>query len=214
MPELSKKLDRFTSALLSEASAEAERVSKELKERHDAALSSAEDQVLLEAYDYIHREVSRIRSEQGRLVSRHMLERKQALFRRREEIASEVFALVRARTAAFTRTEAYPRRLSQLLREALIPLSGAEDTVVYLREEDLPLAGALIAQAGRPLTIQAGPVRMGGLIAQSHSLGLRIDSSFDANMEELRGHFASLVGLSLVDAADDGTLEGGTRDHE
>ena len=47
MPELSKKLDRFTSALLSEASAEAERVSKELKERHDAALSSAEDQVLL-----------------------------------------------------------------------------------------------------------------------------------------------------------------------
>ena len=213
MPELSKKLDRFTSALLSEASAEAERVSKELKERHDAALSSAEDQVLLEAYDYIHREVSRIRSEQGRLVSRHMLERKQAL-RRREEIASEVFALVRARTAAFTRTEAYPRRLSQLLREALVPLSGAEDTVVYLREEDLPLADALIAQTGRPLTIQAGPIRMGGLIAQSQSLGLRVDSSFDANMEELRGHFASLVGLSLVDAADDGALEGGTRDHE
>ena len=55
---------------------------------------------------------------------------------------------------------------------------------------------------------------MGGLIAQSQSLGLRIDSSFDANMEELRGHFASLVGLSLVDAADGGTLEGGTRDHE
>ncbi|OUQ22327.1 hypothetical protein B5E80_14305 [Flavonifractor sp. An135] len=199
MPELSKKLERFTSILLAEATAENERTLNELKKRHDAALESAEDRVLLEAYEYIHGEVSRIRGEQGRKVSQRLLENKRALSRRREEIADEVFALVRERIAAFTRTPAYRQRLQELLKESLAALPGAEDVVVTLREEDLPLAKDLRAAAGRPITVEAGPIRLGGLIVRSDSLGLRADASFDCAMAGLDGHFARVVGLSLTD---------------
>ena len=199
MPELSKKLERFTSILLAEATAENERTLNELKKRHDAALESAEDRVLLEAYEYIHGEVSRIRGEQGRKVSQRLLENKRALSRRREEIADEVFALVRERIAAFTRTPAYRQRLQELLKESLAALPGAEDVVVALREEDLPLAKDLRAAAGRPITVEAGPIRLGGLIVRSDSLGLRADASFDCAMAGLDGHFARVVGLSLTD---------------
>lgn len=199
MPELSKKLERFTSILLAEATAENERTLNELKKRHDAALESAEDQVLLEAYEYIHGEVSRIRGEQGRKVSQRLLENKRALSRRREEIADEVFALVRERIAAFTRTPAYRQRLQELLKESLAALPGAEDVVVTLREEDLPLAKDLRAAAGRPITVEAGPIRLGGLIVRSDTLGLRADASFDCAMAGLDGHFARVVGLSLTD---------------
>lgn len=203
MPELSKKLERFTSILLAEATAENERTLNELKERHDAALESAEDRVLLEAYEYIHREVTRIRGEQGRLVSQRLLEHKRALSRRREEIAEEVFALVRARIAAFTRTTAYRQRLQALLQEALSALPGAKDVVVSVREEDLPLAKELKAAAGRPITVEAGPIHLGGLIARSESLGLRADTSFDCAMAGLDGHFARVVGLALTDDGSD-----------
>lgn len=199
MPELSKKLERFTSILLAEATAENERTLNELKKRHDAALESAEDRVLLEAYEYIHGEVSRIRGEQGRKVSQRLLENKRALSRRREEIADEVFALVRERIAAFTHTPAYRQRLQELLKESLAALPGAEDVVVTLREEDLPLAKDLRAAAGRPITVEAGPIRLGGLIVRSDSLGLRADASFDCAMAGLDGHFARVVGLSLTD---------------
>lgn len=199
MPELSKKLERFTSILLAEATAENERTLNELKKRHDAALESAEDRVLLEAYEYIHGEVSRIRGEQGRKVSQRLLENKRALSRRREEIADEVFALVRERIAAFTRTPAYRQRLQELLKESLAALPGAEDVVVTLREEDLPLAKDLRATAGHPITVEAGPIRLGGLIVRSDSLGLRADASFDCAMAGLDGHFARVVGLSLTD---------------
>ena len=199
MPELSKKLERFTSILLAEATAENERTLNELKKRHDAALESAEDRVLLEAYEYIHGEVSRIRGEQGRKVSQRLLENKRALSRRREEIADEVFALVRERIAAFTHTPAYHQRLQELLKESLAALPGAEDVVVTLREEDLPLAKDLRAAAGRPITVEAGPIRLGGLIVRSDSLGLRADASFDCAMAGLDGHFARVVGLSLTD---------------
>ena len=198
MPELSKKLERFTSILLAEATAENERTLKELKERHDAALEAAEDRVLLEAYEYIHGEVGRIRGEQGRKVSQRLMENKRALSRRREEIADQVFAQVRERIAAFTATPAYLQRLHTLLKEALAALPGAEDVVVTLREEDLPLAKALRAAAGRPIAVEAGPIRLGGLIACSPSQGLRVDASFDCAMAGLDGHFARVVGLSLT----------------
>ena len=212
MPELSEKLDRFTALLLSQAAAENERTMQELKEKHDAALSSAEDQILLEAYTYIHGEVSRIRSEQGRKVSRHLLECKQALYRRREEIAGEVFSLVRERIGALTATPAYAGQLRARLLEAAARLEGAEDLALYLRSADLPL-GAQLREAlpGRSLDIHPGPFVLGGLILESDSLRLRLDASYDTAMEELSGHFASLVGLSLAAPADEIPEEGGAQ---
>ena len=212
MPELSEKLDRFTALLLSQAAAENERTMQELKEKHDAALSSAEDQILLEAYTYIHGEVSRIRSEQGRKVSRHLLECKQALYRRREEIAGEVFSLVRERIGAFTATPAYAGQLRARLLEAAARLEGAADLALYLRSADLPL-GAQLREAlpGRSLDIHPGPFVLGGLILESDSLRLRLDASYDTAMEELSGHFASLVGLSLAAPADEIPEEGGAQ---
>ena len=211
MPELSEKLDRFTALLLSQAAAENERTMQELKEKHDAALSSAEDQILLEAYTYIHGEVSRIRSEQGRKVSRHLLECKQALYRRREEIAGEVF-LVRERIGTFTATPAYAGQLRARLLEAAARLEGAEDLALYLRSADLPL-GAQLREAlpGRSLDIHPGPFVLGGLILESDSLRLRLDASYDTAMEELSGHFASSVGLSLAAPADEIPEEGGAQ---
>ena len=64
-------------------------------------------------------------------MSRHMLENKRALYLRRTEMAQEVFALVRAKIAAFTRTPAYGQQLTALL--ALEQLSGAEEVLVTLR---------------------------------------------------------------------------------
>lgn len=199
MPELSKKLERFTSILLAEATEETQRTLDALKQKHDAALSAAEDQVLQEAYDYIHAEVSRIRSEQGQKVSQRLMENKRALSRRREEIAQEVFAQVRARIAAFTETPAYAQRLAALLQEALAALQGARDVVVTLREEDLPLADTLRSAVPAAFTVQAGPIRLGGLIASSASKNLRADASFDSAMAGLDGHFARVAGLSLSD---------------
>ncbi len=210
MPERSEKLDRFTARLLNQASEESERTLRQLKEKHDAALASAEDEVLLEAYEYIHGEVSRIRTEQGRRVSRRLLEHKQALCRRREEIAAEVFSLVRARLDAHTRTPAYVHQLKERLREAAGRLAGAEDLILYLRPQDAALSAELLAALdGRTAEVREGSFQLGGLILESRSLRQRLDASYDASMEELSGHFASLVGLSLADEADLTSEEGG-----
>ena len=115
-------------------------------------------------------------------------------------MAQEVFALVRAKIAAFTRTPAYGQQLTALLAEALEQLSGAEEVLVTLRGDDLSFREALAASAPQiRLTFREGDFRLGGLIAESPDLGLRVDSSFDSAAGELSGHFAELFGLSLSD---------------
>ena len=196
MPDMNQKLDRFTAKILAEAADESKRALAEVKRRRELRFQEAEDAALKEAYEYIHGEVARIQSEAGRGVSRHMLENKRALYLRRTEMAQEVFALVRAKIAAFPRTPAYGQRLTALLEQ----LSGAEEVLVTLRGDDLSFREALAASAPQiRLTFREGDFRLGGLIAESPDLGLRVDSSFDSAAGELSGHFAELFGLSLSD---------------
>ena len=200
MPELSKKLDRFTAAILAEATAENERVMAQLRAKRKQACDEAEDQSLLEAYHYIQGEVARIKSEAGRRVSRHMLENKRTLYLRREAIAQEVFTLVEQRIQSFTQTSAYLDRLRELLTQALALLPEADDVRVLLRPADMGYADALRGAAGgRPLTFAPGSFSLGGLIAESAQLGRQADASFDSAMAERSGHFAELFGLSLAD---------------
>ena len=203
MPAINKKLDRFTATILAEATAETERAITALKEKKAAELSAAEDKILLETYNYIHAEVSRIKAEAGRKVSTRMLDNKRAVYLRRDQIAHEVFDAVRAKIAAYTATPGYADRLRALLQEALHTLTGAEDVRVYLRPADRDHAAALAAAVPElHLSFLDGDFTLGGLVADSPSLGLRCDSSFDSALEALEGHFAELFGLSLSDVSD------------
>lgn len=200
MPELNKKLDHFTATILAEATAETERALAELKEKHNSSYSAAEDRILGETYHYIRTEVARIKSDAGRRVSRRMLDNKRALYLRREEIAREVFGEVREKLTAYTAGNAYPKRLREICRRAVDTLKGAEDIRVYLRAADMAHVDDLSAALpGVKLQFLEGTFVLGGLVAESPSLGRRVDATFDSAMEELDGHFAELFGLSLSD---------------
>lgn len=200
MPELNQKLDHFTSTILAQATAETTRAMEELKQRHAQAFDAAEDRVLAETYHYVHTEVARIKSEEGRKVSRHMLDVKNALYRRREEIAHEVFAEVREKLVAFAATPAYADRLLVLYGEAVDALKGGADIRVYLRPADMALSARLSATRPAVKTeFVEGVFLLGGLVAESPSLGRRLDATFDTAEAELDGHFAELFGFSLSD---------------
>lgn len=204
MPILNKKLDRFTTALLADATAETERTVAELKRKRAEALTEAERQVLNETYNYIHGEVGRIKADSGRRVSKRMLDAKREVYLRRSEIATEVFDAVRERIATYTATPAYGQRLCQLLEDGVATLKGGEDIQIYLRPEDMGLSDTLRNHMPSvTFSFEEGDFVLGGLVAQSLQLGLRCDSTFDSAEEALEGHFAELFGLSLSDMSDE-----------
>lgn len=199
MPESKQKLDRFTAAILREAAEESRQAQAAFDERRQALLEEVRVQAKAEAKAYRHQEIARLRAEAGQQVSRRMQKSKHTLFRRRNEIAGEVFDEVREQIAAYTVSAAYAGRLEELLQAALARLDGADRVRVYLRAEDR--AHRPFLQERMPevqMTFLEGEFQLGGLIVEAPDLGLRVDASFDSRLRSLSGHFAELFGISLA----------------
>ncbi|MCD7947074.1 MAG: V-type ATP synthase subunit E [Oscillospiraceae bacterium] len=201
MPDLDQKIERFTSAILQEAAAENERKLAQLQQKRKAALSAAEDLILLDSYNFVHSEVSRIHTDAGKRVSQHALEQKRALAVRRKEITEEVFAGVTKRLRDFTASPQYAARLSGLFRDAIRSLEGAKQARLYLRKEDMPLAGQLTALAPDvEISVLEGDFRLGGIVLDAPALGLRVDSTFDGMLRALDSTFAELFGQAVAES--------------
>lgn len=196
MDNVEVKLGHFISAILTDARREADALYQEIKGESDAAMSAAEDDALAAAYRHIKTEVSRIESECGRRLSRRVMENKREMFRRREAMADEVAASVREKLRDYVKTDAYAEQLKSILQSVLAVFES--DTVVYLRPEDMPLAGALASAGdGVKITFAEGEFELGGLEASCPSKKLHVDETFDTSMYELRGRFSELFGLKL-----------------
>lgn len=200
MPQFNEKLMHFTQVLMEEASAETRAVEAEIQAARESARAKAEDQILQEAYQYIKSEVARLRKDSGRRISRQMQDNRRQLYLRREEMAQEVFDLVRVRLSSYVETPAYQDKLLSLFRESVERLGEITRLTVFLRPEDRSYAPLLDEACGTIyLTVKDGPFVLGGLVVESDERALRIDATFDTALEELNGHFAEQFGLSLAD---------------
>ena len=195
MPEQAQKLLHFTDNVLKTATEESEALARELEAKRQAALTEARQTSRDDAHAYYERESARIRAEAGQEVSRHLMDGKRQVYLRRSEISREVL---------FVASPQYPEHLKGLLAQTVSRLDGVHEMVIQLRREDLPL-GQKLADSVAPVkaTVEEGRFQIGGLVALCPELGIRADCSFDAQLEELGGHFAEIFGLSLSDDLDE-----------
>ena len=200
MPDLNEKLDLFQQIILDDADRERQELLGQVEAARRERLSAAEAELRKETEARVQARASAIAGEVGQRISKQLLQDKRIIATRREEMAHEVFSLVRERLLAFTKTEDYLPHLKQLYRQAFDALGNPYDGVIYLRAEDMQYSRELSAVLpGRHVTFQAGSFTLGGLIVDCPSKLLRADQSYDTALGDLDGHFAELFGLSLTD---------------
>ncbi len=193
-----KKLAQFTAAIQADAMAESEKILSEVRQEVDTAMSAAEDEVLNETFRYIKNEVAHERTETGRRVSRRMMDNKNALNNRREEMANAVMDKVRARLVSYVQSDAYAVQMTTLAKE-IITAFGNKETVFYLRPADKAIADVFKRELkDYKFQIAEGIFELGGLMASCPETHMQIDESFDTKYSELRGHFSELFGLQLA----------------
>ena len=204
MPEQTQKLIHFTDNVLKAASRESQELDQQLEEQRKAALEEARKAALDSAKNYYVREAAKLKAEAGREVSKHLMDGKRQVYLRRTQVAQEVFDQVRQKVDAFTASDAYPEHLKKLLARAMERLDGVDEIYLRLRQEDLPL-GPMLAESVAPVKVkyEGGKIQVGGLAVRCPQLGIRVDCSFDTELEELSGHFAETFGLSLSDDLDE-----------
>ena len=201
MQQQVEKLLHFTDAVMKNAARESDELRRQLAQARTKALEQAREEAQEAARTYYDRQAARIRAEAGREVSKYLMEGKRKIYLRRKEIGEEVFEKVRERIAQYTASPDYPKHLEELLAAAMKQLPGATRVSLRLRKEDLPLGPKLAASiAPVQAEYEEGSFSLGGLALRCPELGLRVDCSFDNQLEELSSHFAESFGLSVADA--------------
>jgi len=194
------KLQKFTEALLLEASQSADQILQKVEADRTSLLAKAEQELRAEVAAYIKKRTGEIRTREGSRVSAHLLENKRQLFAFRAECAAEISGHVAERLAAFEKTPAYGRHLEALLANALAKLPGDVPVTILLRPEDARHQNPLRQAANRNgICFQEGDFTMGGLVVLCPAKNLRIDLSFDTAYSDIANHFAELSGIDLED---------------
>lgn len=200
MPKYDDKLERFTAAILNDAQVTAQNIKNEIDLEYKQALTAAENEFLAEVFKSIKDEISRIKSIEGKRLSKKLLDAKRILFLRRNEITNAVFSELRLRITAYTATPEYAQQLVRLSSKAASMLGTCPDIIAYLRHADMQFADTLKPVfAPNDVLIREGNLTLGGIIVESKSMRMRIDESFDLSMEERYEHFTEMFGVSLAE---------------
>ena len=195
MPDLDEKLTQFTEAITSDAATDSLAILEELRREREESLSTAQDELLAESYQYMRSEITRIRTENGRRVSHKQMENKRALFDRRNELSQEVLHIVRDHLSAYVKTPAYAERMADLIRQASDAFEGAP-IVIGLRHED-ELLGPILSGAVKEhvVTFTDSSFSLGGLTAECPGRNQRLNLTFDANWDDWRERFFAEINI-------------------
>jgi vacuolar-type H+-ATPase subunit E/Vma4 len=162
-----EKLGKFSEMVMQDAyRKKKERVRQAEKEKQEI-IASSEIQYLQKAYEKIQDAVRRFEKQYNEEISKAVVESKEAMFNRRDEIIGSVFANVKKRLEEFVREKDYPvwieKALGSALREA-----GEGKISVTVDEEDLELFKEIRTRLGADFDISESdePVIGGFLVIE------------------------------------------------
>jgi V/A-type H+-transporting ATPase subunit E len=197
MDRTEEKLETFTTIVLKEAA----RKKKEILDRAEAVrkerVDAQELNLLKEAHDTIQESLRVMGRASSEEVSRTILESKQALFTRREEIIASVFLHVSGKLDQFRKSPDYRVFLKQRILEGFQEL-GVGDVSVVVDEEDLDLAVGLKGEIGKQYrAVTSADVLKGGCLVINRTVGRMCDFSVARQLETEKQSFLGRYSLSV-----------------
>lgn len=200
-----EKLAKFHQAINHYALEQRQKIEEEVADFKKKELQEAEDEVLVESYHLIQKEMADMRGRISREMAQREMAGRRALLEKRNRITQEVFNKASAILSEDTKGEHYPKLLEHFADEARKAFdsraAGAklpEDIVFYLRAADKAFQPAIQKAFGAPCSFtEDDSITLGGLRAESAALHLELDSTLDALLENQREWFEEISHLSV-----------------
>ena len=192
-----EKLGKFSEMVMQDAyRKKKERVRQAEKEKQEI-IASSEIQYLQKAYEKIQDAVRRFEKQYNEEISKAVVESKEAMFNRRDEIIGSVFANVKKRLEEFVREKDYPvwieKALGSALREA-----GEGKISVTVDEEDLELFKEIRTRLGADFDIlESDEPVIGGFLVMNRDKGLIWNYTFVNRLNRERASFLERIPLSI-----------------
>lgn len=183
------KLEMFRKAITEKATVERDEILKETEQIKKIELDKEENRLLEELYAHIQANITKIKTENIKNISRETLQLKKALYKKREQYLDSIVEQVRVRLMEFCDGPDYAGYLKNKCAELAGKYPG-EQCDLRVRSKDLAHADLLRgAFGGCEIEADDSSIAIGGLVLVNRARGLEIDSSLDSALREERERF-------------------------
>ena len=194
---LQRKLQKFQDEIMELAKEECAAIEQATASDLDKQRAGLRDSAEEAARRFLEAEIRSIDSAARTAAFAEKDRLRKELFAIREKYRDNVFTQAAERLTAFSSSDGYPDYLKKAAESARENPDLAGCTV-YLREADLPHAGAVRAILG-DCTVAADPaIRLGGAVFASADGRVRLDLTLDSALEEQTQWFTSHSGLEIT----------------
>ena len=102
-----EKLSKFNQAIHHYAEEQRRKIEEEVAKFKEKELNEAEDEVLLEAYQLIQKEMAQMRSNITKEMAHREMDKRRELLEKRREIMDKIFAQAADKLREFTKSSKY-----------------------------------------------------------------------------------------------------------
>lgn len=192
-----KNSDKFLQSIRTFADQRIDSIHKHITETLQAEIEKQDKLMQAKMRSDIERGVQKAKSEVARTYASKEQEMKKELLLMRQEILDDVFSEARLKLQAFTKTADYEQFLSRCAAK-LAAMFTQDDTIFFVKEADLEHVSLITEAFGKRCTVQKERLLIGGLLAESPSLGLVADLSLDSMLEAQQPWFEKNSGLAVM----------------
>lgn len=196
MPHHDNKLSRFEESIMKKANAQRAAILKEIESLQESEVKQAEQSVLHDETRRLKGEMSLLSEEINREIGQRTAEFRQKVTARRNEMTQSVMDEVYSRLLSFAQSGRPYSKWMVSLAGKLGKLYPGEDSVIYVKDCDIGLAGELSEAFGGAEVAVSEDFKIGGMILFHPTTGLIVDESLINILEEQRGYFLDNSGLT------------------
>lgn len=192
-----EQIGKFLQAITEYAQEQREKILKEVEDFKHEHLQQAEQEALRDTYHLIQKERLALQNKTRLEMSRRELEARKKLLEKRRDMMNALFEEASQRLAAYTETPAYEQTLSDSLRQMQeqLPSRGTVYYIAVRDENRIPALTAFVPEGSRVETSR--DIRLGGVRGVNMEVGLRLDDTLDARLEQQREWFTRHSGLTV-----------------
>lgn len=198
MPFNNEKTSNFLEAINKYAEEQRNAIQKEVEDYKREEIERVESEVLNDAFQLIQSEMTEMRSKISSELSKKEMEGKKLLFEKRKAITEKVFEKAQEKLIEFSHSKEYPELLKKYVKKISSVLTES-GTILYIKEEDLPLKSELLKAFGREdCTVEVtDEIVIGGIYGYNSKMGIVADESLDSKLADQHEWFAENSGLKI-----------------
>lgn len=179
------------------ASLEEEKILAEAKELEDEAYNQIKMDAKKDAQALLNKELAEISSNASVEASLSQEEKTKKLVAKRDEYVKTIFNEAKDKLIAFVNSDDYKKYLIDHMKN-IGELYQMENSVLYLRKEDLVLSDELVKAYGIDLAVmESDKINIGGFMIENKAANIVVDESLDAALENQKDWFYKSSGLMI-----------------